>query len=74
MCLTTDLEYWKSSSRRLYVARQAEYEEIVKQKERMRLSLTLNRKRKTTRVDLTDEDDDDKMSKIESIIETVSTE
>lgn len=35
----TDLEYWKMPSRRLYVARKDEYEEILKAKSRKRLSL-----------------------------------
>ena len=47
---TTDLEYWKAPSRRLYVAKRDEYDELRKQKTKNQLSL--GRKMK---VDLTEE-------------------
>lgn len=53
--LHTDLEYWKTPSRRFYAVRRAEYDELLKQKEKNRL--TLSKKRKMVTVDLTNEED-----------------
>ena len=68
----TDLEYWKTSSRRLYVAKQEEYNELRKQISKNRLSL--GHKRKMVHVDLTDDDDDGSPSqaRIDKNIQTVS--
>jgi len=68
----TDLEYWKTSNRRLYVAKQEEYNELRKQISKNRLSL--GRKRKMVHVDLTDDDDNGSPSQacIDKNIQTVS--
>lgn len=43
MCFV-DLDYWKVPSRKLYVAKKTEYEDVLKVKSRKRLSL--NRKKR----------------------------
>ncbi len=50
---SADLEYWKVPSRRFYVTGKAEFEEIMKVKDRKRLNL---RKRKGTYVEHTDDE------------------
>lgn len=44
MCIVVDLEYWKVPSRKLYVSKKSEYEDVLKVKSRKRLSL--NRKKR----------------------------
>lgn len=70
------MEYWKTPSRRLYVARHREFEELlVKQREGKRLNLSLSRKRKhkglpeeySTEL----EDLQEYLAKIETSVETV---
>ena len=70
--IPTDLEYWKTPSRRLYVAKRGEYDELLKVKDKKRLSLS--RKRKFVHVDLTEDDDERNplMVQIENNIQTVS--
>ena len=57
-CLTSiDLEYWKMPSRRFYVAKKDEYEDMLRSKNRKRLGLSLGRKKVRAEViDLTTED------------------
>ena len=68
-----DLEYWKTPSRRFYGARRDEYDELLKQRGKNRL--TLSKKRKMVTVDLTSEDDIKHpcLARMESNIETVCT-
>ena len=40
MYIFLDLEYWRVPSRKLYVAKRSEYEDVLKVKSRKRLSLS----------------------------------
>ena len=64
------MDYWRTPSRRFYVAKNEEYEQLVA-KMREKKSLSLNRKRKTSRIDITDSEETT-LSKIESAVEDVS--
>lgn len=63
-----DIEYWKTPSRKLYVTRKVEYGDILKVKERKKLSL--NRKKRPTVIysegNLSDEEDTGGIVRLES--------
>ena len=62
----TEVDFWRAPSRRLYVTRHKEYEELVTQQreKKQRLSLSLGRKRRRFQSQLEDED---RLSRIENI-------
>ena len=61
------MDYWRTPSRRFYVAKNEEYEELVA-KMRGKNFLSLNRRRKTSSIDITDLEETT-LSKIESAVE-----
>ena len=44
-CIFVDLEYWKVPSRKLYISKKSEYDDVMKVKSRKRLSLNRRKKR-----------------------------
>ena len=77
VCDTADIEFWRMPSRRFYVAKASDFEELQKTDKRKKLSL----KRKSTagsHIDLTNEPDDfndsRQFKKIEDTIKKVCNE
>ena len=67
------MEYWKTPSRRLYVTRHKDFEEIiVKQKDLKRLNLSLTRKRKASH-HIETEECSDTLARIKTTVEIVSS-
>lgn len=67
----TEIDYWRTPSRRFYAAKSEEFEQLLaKQQERKSLSLSLSRKRKASH--FTEEENDIALSRIEDTIEDVS--
>ena len=71
ICVVTHLEYWKAPSRKLYVAKKSEYEDVIKIKSRKRLSLN-RRKQPTTYFEeyVSDEETSGVESKLEKVLYT----
>ena len=65
----TDLEYWRAPSRRLYIVKLAEFEELISKKQH-RLRLSLKKKRGGPSTD--DEEEDHKIAKLEETVRSVS--
>ena len=74
-----ELDFWKCPSRRLYLSRVDSYQAVIdkRDKKRLNLSITCKRRSAATRANVTSDDDDecnDKMTKIESTVDTVSAQ
>ena len=60
-----DIEYWRTPSRKLYVARFSEYQDLAKRRKRLGLSLGKRRNEDSS-------DQEEKVSKLEETVDVVS--
>ena len=71
ICVVTDLEYWKAPSRKLYVAKKSEYEDVIKIKSRKRLSLNRRKQPTTYFEEYVSDEETSGISRVESKLEKV---